>query len=227
MAFDTTQLPGAPDDRAWSFVESYSRESEFARAARERAREVGADVVSPATGSALRMLARIMAAKNIIEIGSGTGGAALWLLEGAGEEGHLTSIDADGEHHRIARDLFTEAGIPAPRSRLITGRPAEVLPRMADAAYDIALINTSTNDLTPLLDQAVRLLRIGGAVILLNAFGGGRVGDPAQRDTATVTRRLLVQRMGNDRRLTASLLPVGDGILVAVVNSHEFEKTED
>lgn len=227
MPFDTSRLPGAPDDRAWSFVEAYSREPEGARIAREKAMEIGAEVVTPAMGAALRMLARAMSAKNIIEIGSSTGGAALWLLEGAGEESHLTSIDADGEHHRIAREQFDEAGISAPRSRLITGRPAEVLPRMADAAYDMAIINTTTNDLTPLLDQAVRLLRIGGAVVLLNAFGGGRVGDPAQRDTATVTRRLLVQRMGNDRRLTASLLPVGDGLLVAIVNSHEFENADD
>lgn len=222
MPFDTTQLPGPPDDRAWGFVESFSRESEFAYTARIKALEIGADVVSPATGSALRMLAQAMAARNICEIGTSTGGAALWLLEGAGEAGHLTSIDTDGEHHRIAREILTDAGVSTPRSRLITGRPAEVLPRMADGAYDMVLIATNTNDLNPLLDQAVRLLRIGGVIVLLDAFGGGKVGDPAQRDTATVSRRLLVQRIGNDPRLTASLLPVGDGLLVAVVNSYDF-----
>jgi predicted O-methyltransferase YrrM len=222
MPFDTTQLPGPPDDRAWGFVESFVRESEHAYAARIKALEIGADVVSPATGAALRVLARSMAARNICEIGTSTGGAALWLLDGAGESGHLTSIDTDGEHHRIAREIFTAAEVPAPRSRLITGRPAEVLPRMADGAYDMVVIATNTNDLNPLLDQAVRLLRLGGVIVLLDAFGGGKVGDPAQRDTATVSRRLLVQRIGNDPRLTPSLLPVGDGLLIAVVNRYDF-----
>ena len=226
MPFDTTQLPGPPDDRAWNFVESFSRETDIIHSARMKALEIGADVVSPATGAALRFIARSMAARNICEIGTSTGGAALWLLDGAGDSGHLTSIDTDGEHHRIAREMFTAADIPAPRSRLITGRPAEVLPRMADGAYDLVVIATNTNDLNPLLDQAVRLLRIGGALVLLDAFGGGKVGDPAQRDTATVSRRLLVQRIGNDSRLTPSLLPVGDGLLVAVVNSYEFAETD-
>ena len=84
------------------------------------------------------------------------------------------------------------------------------------------VIATNTNDLNPLLDQAVRLLRLGGVIVLLDAFGGGKVGDPAQRDTATVSRRLLVQRIGNDPRLTPSLLPVGDGLLIAVVNRYDF-----
>lgn len=225
--FDTTQLPGPPDDRAWSFVESFGRETDVVRSAREKALEIGAAVVSPATGSALKTLARAMAARNIVQIGTSTGGAALWLLEGTGEEGHLTSIDSEGEHHRIAREVFTEAGISTNRSRLITGRPAEVLPRMADGAYDIVVIGTSTNDLNPLLDQAIRLLRIGGVIVLLDAFGGGKVGDPAQRDAATVSRRLLVQRMGNDSRLTSSLLPVGDGLVIAVVNTYDFEVDVD
>lgn len=223
MVFDTTQLPGPPDDRAWSFVESFSRESTVVRSAREKALEIGAAVVSPATGAILKTLARAMSATHIVQIGTSTGGAALWLLEGTGEAGHLTSIDSDGEHHRIAREVFSEADILPTRSRLITGRPAEVLPRMADGAYDIVVIGTSTNDLNPLLDQAIRLLRIGGCIVLLDAFGGGKVGDPAQRDAATVSRRLLVQRMGNDPRLTASLLPVGDGLVIAVVNSYDFD----
>ena len=51
--------------------------------------------------------------------------------------------------------------------------------------------------------------------------------DPAQRDAATVSRRLLVQRMGNDPRLASSLLPVGDGLVIAVVNTYEFESEAD
>ncbi|MEY2634780.1 MAG: hypothetical protein RIS75_720 [Actinomycetota bacterium] len=222
MPFDTSGLPQPPDARAWSFTEGFSAETSSMIEARRRSAELKAHFVSPATGSALQFLARAIQAQHIVEIGTSTGGATQWLVKALPEDGQITSIDVDGEHHRIAKELFTRADIPLHLTRLITGRPAEVLPRLSDGAYDMVVIASDASDLNPLLDQAVRLLRLGGLVVVLDAFGGGKVGDPAQRDSATVARRLLVQRMGNDPRLTPSLLPVGDGLLAAVVNSYEL-----
>ena len=222
MPFDTSGLPQPPDNRAWSFTEGFKAETHAMAEARRRSSELKAHFVSPATGSALQMLARAINAQHIVEIGTSTGGASQWLVKALPEDRQITSIDFDGEHHRIAKELFVKADIPLHLTRLITGRPAEVLPRLSDGAYDMVLIASDASDLNPLLDQAVRLLRIGGLVVVLDAFGGGKVGDPAQRDSATVARRLLVQRIGNDPRLTSSLLPVGDGLLVAVVDSHDL-----
>jgi len=222
MGLDLSALPQPPDNRGWAFTENFSREAEQVLAARLRSVELGAHSISPAAGAALRMLTKAIAAEHVIEIGTSTGGVTLWVLEALPTDGQITSIDVDGEHHRIARELLNKAGIAPARARLITGRPAEVLPRMSDGAYDMVLIASDASDLIPLLEQSIRLLRLGGLIVVVDAFGGGKVGDPAQRDPATVSRRLLVQRIATDSRLTASLLPVGDGLLVAVVNAYDL-----
>ncbi|MEY4322883.1 MAG: hypothetical protein RL410_664 [Actinomycetota bacterium] len=217
MAFDATNGNAAPDERGWAFVESLARESESIRQARIRSAELNASYVTAAEGAALRMLAHASSAAHIVEIGTSTGGATQWLVQGLRGDGQVTSIDADGEHHRIAKELFAQAAIATSHTRLITGRPAEVLPRLQDAAYDMVVLATDPSDLNPLLDQAIRLLRVNGLIVLLNALGNGKVGDPAQRDAATIARRLFVQRINNDPRLMSSMLPVGHGLLVASV----------
>ena len=134
MAFDASALPPPPDARNWSFTEGFAPESEQMRLARARSSEIRASNVTPATGALLRTLARAGGAKHVVEIGNSTGGAALWLLAGLPEDGQITSLDADGEHHRIARDLLTDAGYTPAQARLITGRPTEVVSRLTDHA---------------------------------------------------------------------------------------------
>ena len=217
---DMTGLRPAPDERGWAFVESLAKETEQMRQARQQSAEMNSAFVTPAEGAALRVLAHTNHAKHIVEIGTSAGGATQWLVQGIDDDGQVTSIDVDGEHHRVAKQLFGEAGIPAPKIRLILGKPLEVLPRLSDQSYDIVVVSSELADLNLLFDATVRLLRERGLFILLNALGNARVGDPAQRDPATVSRRLFVQRVNNDPQFTTSLLPVGDGILVASLKAH-------
>lgn len=219
MGFDVSQLPPPPDLRHWSFLESFAAETDDLRRAREASAEIGVGVVSPAAGAALRFLARTLDAKHVVEIGTGVGSALLWVLQGMAADGQVTTLDSDGEHHRLAKELVKEA--PG-RVRFITGRAAEVVPRLADHSYDLVLLSMDSADLNPMLDQAVRLLRLGGVIALLDAFGGGKVGDPAQRDPSSVARRLVLHRFASDPRLTPALLPVGTGLLVATVDSFDL-----
>ena len=194
MGFDTDNLPPPPDQRHWNFVEGFAPETDEMRRARQVSAEIGAAVISPATGSTLRFLARVADARHVVEVGTGVGGALLWLLQGMPPEGQVTTLDADGERHRLAKELVKEA--PG-RVRFITGRAAEVVPRLADHSYDLVLLSMDSADLNPMLDQSVRLLRLGGVVVLLDAFGGGKVGDPAQRDPSSVARRLVLQHFAD------------------------------
>ena len=63
---------------------------------------------------------------------------------------------------------------------------------------------------------ALRLLRVGGVVAFDNATWHDKVADPAQRDPSTIAVRQLGKTVRDDPRMTATLLPVGDGLLVAV-----------
>ena len=205
-----------PTEASWDFTEAYCPESDAIITARHRAAELGVVSVSPAAGAALRLLAAMTHARTIVEIGTGTGVTALWMLQALREDGQLTSIDVEGEHHRVAREVLAGADVPQGRVRLIAGRPAEILPRLQDGAYDVVLLNVEPAALNPMLDQSLRLLRPGGIFVVSNIFGGNRLGDPAQRDPATVARRLFAHRVAEDPRLLPAMLPTGDGLLVAV-----------
>ena len=183
--------------------------------ARRRAEEVGLRPVSPSAGALLRLLARLVDAKAVVEIGTGTGVSGVWLLRGMRDDGVLTSVDSEAEHSRLARQTFTQAGVPTQRTRLINGRALEVLPRLADGAYDLILCSGDKQDYAAVLEEATRLLREGGLLVVDNALWDDRVADPAQRDPVTVAIREVVRSIAGDDRLLSALVPIGDGLLLA------------
>jgi predicted O-methyltransferase YrrM len=197
------------------FIDEYRAEDEHLEAARSRADEIGLAAVAPATGAVLRWLCRLIEARTVAEIGSGAGVSGLWMLGGMTGDGILTTVDEDAESTRAARRAFGDAGIPTQRVRLITGRPLEVLSRLADGGYDLAFFNGDVREYDQYLEEALRLLRPGGIVAFEHALAEGKVPDPAQRDPSTVAVRLLVNATREDERIHPLLLPVGDGLLVA------------
>jgi predicted O-methyltransferase YrrM len=183
--------------------------------ARTRAREVGVSPISAGGGAALRFVATLLDAKAVVEIGTGTGVSGLWLLRGMRPDGILTSVDVEAEHQRLARAGFVEEGIASQRTRLICGRALEVLPRLADGAYDLVFCDGDKSEYGEYLTEALRLLRPGGVVAFDNALWQNRVADPAQRDLDTVAIRQVGRQVLEDETLVPVLLPVGDGLLLA------------
>jgi predicted O-methyltransferase YrrM len=184
--------------------------------ARAQAREVGLTAVGPAAGAALRFIAATSNAKAVVEVGTGTGVSSVWLLRGMRPDGVLTTIDIESEHQRVARRLFAEAGFAPSRTRIISGRALDVLPRLADGAYDLIFVDHDANEYAAAVNAAVRLLRPGGVLVLGAALGGGKVADPAVRDPDTVALREVVKALRDADEWTPALLPTGDGLLCAV-----------
>jgi predicted O-methyltransferase YrrM len=162
------------------------------------------------------VLAAALDARTVVEVGTGCGVSGLYLLSGMRLDGVLTSVDIESEHQRLAREAFSEASVPANRTRLIAGAALEVLPRLTDGAYDLVFCDGDKTEYSDYLQQALRLLRPGGAVAFDNALWHDRVADSAQRDPETVAIRELVRLVREDDHLVPALLPVGDGLLVAV-----------
>jgi predicted O-methyltransferase YrrM len=187
-------------------------------AAREAAAELGVSVVSPGAAAALRLLAAISNAKAVVEVGTGTGVSGAWLLRGMRADGVLTTIDFESEHQRIARRVFAAAGYPPSRTRIITGRALDVLPRLADRAYDMIFIDHDATEYAAGVEAATRLLRPGGTLVIGAALAGGRVTDPAIRDPETVTLREVVKALRDADEWTPALLPIGQGLLCAARN---------
>jgi len=199
------------------FADAFLPEDNALRVARELAAEAEVTPISPSTGATLALLAAATSARAVVEVGTGTGVSALWLLRGMRPDGALTTIDTDAENQRIARRLFAEAGHAPSRTRLITGLALDVLPRLADGAYDLLFLDGDPADHAACVAAAPRLLRPGGVLALNGALAGGRAADPANQDRDVVVVRELVRSFRDDDGWQPALLPVGDGLLCAVV----------
>ncbi len=164
----------------------------------------------------LRFVAAAVQARHVVEVGTGAGTSGLWLLAGMPEDGVLTTIDSSAEHQRAAQDAYAAAGYAPQRTRVITGAAADVLPRMTDGAYDLVVVDADKGGYPTYVEHAVRLLRSGGVVALDNMLWHDQVADPAARDATTSTLRDLGKTLRDHDELVPALLPVSDGLLVAV-----------
>jgi predicted O-methyltransferase YrrM len=193
--------PAAPDPTR-AFVDAYLAEDDALLAARDRARRLGTAPVGAAGGATLCFLAATIGARAVVEVGTGTGVSGLWLLRGMAADGVLTSIDVDPESARAA---FLAAGYGPARLRLINGMGLEVLPRLTDGAYDLVFVDAVAVEYPPYLEEAVRLLRPGGIVVLDDVLRGGRVADGTTADPATVAVREVVRQVRDDERLVEAV----------------------
>jgi predicted O-methyltransferase YrrM len=198
------------------FVDAYAAEDPVLQTARSLATEVGVGAVAAGTGAVLRLLAAAGNAKAVVEIGTGTGVSGVWLLRGMRPDGVLTTIDVDSEHQRIARRIFMAAGFTSSRTRIITGRALDVLPRLADAVYDLVFVDAEPAEAGACVDAALRLLRPGGLLAVNRALAGGRVTDPTARDADTVALREVIKVVRESESWIPALVPAGDGLLCAV-----------
>ncbi|WP_438352578.1 O-methyltransferase [Microbacterium sp. CJ88] len=180
--------------------------------ARAHALELGAAPVSAPVGAQIAVIAAVSNALNIVEIGTGAGVSGLWLLHGS-PRATLTSIDNEPEHLAVARRAFSDARIAPARARFITGRAADVLPRMNEASYDIVLVDADPEGVIDYVEHALRLVRAGGTVLIPRVLAGGGVADPVRRDAVTTAYRTLIQETQASPAVIGALSIVGEGLL--------------
>lgn len=213
-----------PDEAEWAV------EDEPLLIARANAEDLGGtDPVAPATGAVLRFLATAIAARSVVEIGTGCGSSGIWLLRGMRPGGVLTSVDTEPEYHRVARKAFGQAGFAANQARLIVGRALDVLPRLSDGAYDMVFCDADPASYPEYLTASLRLLRAGGVAIFDDAWPEGSMsylegpyGEPAGFGTGGSSFassdgvRELAEMVRIDERLVPLRLAVAGGLIAAI-----------
>lgn len=206
----------APTPQTWAYAEDFVAPSDALRQARDEAHLAGHVPASNGVTSLLTVLAATTGAKAVVEVGTVMGATALAFFEGMGKDGILTSIDDDAEQQLAARRFLTAAGYPSSRFRLIAGTPLEVLPKLRDGAYDIVLINGDKLEYVEYVAGALRLLRHGGLLVLHDALWHNTVADPDAEGDETIIIREALEAVTLSESYTQALLPVGNGLMVAV-----------
>ena len=197
-----------------AFAENYVHEDYFTQLARSNGVEVGVTDPTAAVGNFLKFATELIGAKSVVEIGTNSGVGSLWILQALGKDGVLTSIDIEREHSKIARSVFEEADIPPTKYRIITGNLIDVVGKLADNSYEL-IITRDAMDLFEIVQESFRLLKSGGLLIIDQALSGGKVADTTQRDAESIARRDSIKVIKEDARWSASVIPIGAGILVA------------
>ena len=200
---------------SWKFAEDFTHEPPVIRSARAAGEELGVESVTEATGGQLAAVAALTRAKSIVEVGTGAGVSALWLLS-ASEDSVLTTIDSEPEYQNVAKKSFQNADVAPARIRAISGRASAVLKNMAEGGYDLVFLDLEPQDMEQLLDSAISLAKPGGAVVIAHAMWRDRLANPTVRDEDTVAMRAIHARLSEQEDFVSTLSLVGDGLLIAV-----------
>ncbi len=207
-------------DRVDEYIASlFARDDDVLAALREAADREGLPPISisAVTGRLLQILLSAVRAERVLEVGTLGGYSAIWMARGLPPSGRLVTIEVDERHAEFARRYFVRAGLDD-RIDLRIGRALDVLPAFDGEQFDAIFLDADKEPLPTYFDWAVRLLRPGGLLIADNALWGGRVLDPDTADEGTRGVREFNRRMASDDRVRGTIVPVGDGLAVAVVN---------
>ncbi len=173
---------------------------------------------APEQGQFMALLIRLMGARRIIEVGTYTGYATLWMALALPEDGEVIACDISERWTFVARRFWEEAGVDS-RIRLHL-RPAletldELLERGEAGQFDFAFIDADKVNYENYFERCLALIRPGGLIVVDNVFWGGSVADPDKHDEATQAIRAFNQKLRDDVRVEISMLPVADGLTLA------------
>jgi len=175
--------------------------------------------ISPEQGQLMALLVQAIGAKRAIEIGTFTGYSALWVALALPPDGKLVCCDVSEEWTAIGRRFWAKAQVAhkidlriapavATLDRLLAGGEA--------GAYDFAFIDADKTGYDAYYERCLELLRPGGLIAIDNVLWGGAVADPKKRSADTLALRTLNRKIHRDERVTPSMLPVGDGLTLAL-----------
>jgi O-methyltransferase len=164
----------------------------------------------------LAFLIELTGATRVLEIGCFTGYGALAMALALPPSGRLVTLDVNDHWPAIGRRHWENAGV-AERIELRVGLALDGLERLRDegAVFDLAYIDADKKLYDEYYEHALALVRAGGVVALDNVLWGGAVADPADDDHQTLALRQLNAKIRADERVSALLLPVGDGLTLA------------
>jgi len=174
--------------------------------------------IGPEQGQFMRLLVELIGARRTIEVGTFTGYSALSVAMALPKDGKLIACDISEDYTAIARRYWAEAGLAeridlrlAPALETLDG----LLAKGGAGAYDFAFIDADKEGYDGYYERCLSLLRPGGLVAIDNVLWDGSVADESDQSPDTRAIRALNAKVHRDDRVSISLIPIGDGLMLA------------
>ena len=176
------------------------KESNIAKRLREKTMtlEMSRMQIAPEQGAFMGFIAKLIHAKNYLEIGVFTG---------------ATGCDIPKEWTDIARSYWDEAQITG-QIDIRLGEATSSLKKLENNLYDLAFIDADKENYDTYYEECLRLLKPKALLMIDNIFWGGAVADEKVQDTDTKAIRALNTKIMTDKRVNATMLTIGDGLMM-------------
>jgi predicted O-methyltransferase YrrM len=174
--------------------------------------------IGPDQGAFMGWLVELIGARRAIEVGTFTGYSSISVARAMGPGGHLVCCDVSEEYTSVARRYWAEAGL-TDRIELRLGPGVDTLDALIEeggaGSYDFAFIDADKVNYDAYYERCLTLLRAGGVILIDNVLWGGSVADPADDEESTRALRAVAAKVHADARVSACMIPVGDGLTLA------------
>ena len=177
--------------------------------------------ISPEQGQFMALLVKLIGAKKTLEVGVFTGYSSLVVALALPTDGKIVACDVSEEFTSIARRYWQEAGV-ADKIDLHIAPALETLGHLLTTGeagtFDFAFIDADKGNYDNYYEQCLKLIRPGGLIAIDNVLWSGRVADTEIQDNQTNKIRDLNRKLHEDSRITLSLVPIADGLTLAIKN---------
>jgi predicted O-methyltransferase YrrM len=160
--------------------------------------------VSAAQGKFLGLLARILNARSILEVGTLGGYSTIWLARALAPGGRLVTLEADPRNAEVARSNIARAGLESVVD-IRVGLALETLPSLT-GPFDLAFLDADKINNANYFDWSLRLSRVGSVIVIDNVVREGSVIDRSSTDPGVVGVRLLNERIMREPRVSATTI---------------------
>jgi caffeoyl-CoA O-methyltransferase len=170
-------------------------------------------ISGPLQGQVLATFVHMLRPEKILEIGTFTGYATLWMAQALPEEGSITTVDINDELEDMVRDYFARSGLTA-KIDYILGNAMEVVPAL-EHIFDMVFIDADKVNYRAYFEMVLPKVRPGGFVIADNVFWGGKIVEGEKLKNNGKAIRDFNEFVHNDKRVENVLFPIRDGLMIA------------
>lgn len=174
--------------------------------------------ITPEEGYFIQILLQLSEAKNALEIGTLGGYSGTWIARGLLPGGHLITIEKEPHHAEVARKSFEMAEVKDSVEILIGNAHQILRSQLHESEFDFVFIDAEKTGYVDYYDWSVEHLKPHGLLCAHNTLRRGKVADDSVKDEFIQTMRDFNDHVATDTRMTSTIYPAGDGMLIAVKN---------